>query len=118
MMKQLTLGACIADDPYWNLRFKSDNQADLKSFFSMDVDGRVLRFDSLSKVISSGLRVGWVTGPTKLVEHIQLHQQAGTMHPSGLSQAVVSALLQSWGEKGWNEHVAKVQAFYQVMTQN
>ena len=28
------------------------------SFLSMDVDGRVLRFDSFSKVLSSGIRLG------------------------------------------------------------
>jgi kynurenine/2-aminoadipate aminotransferase len=52
----------LEDDPYWNLRFPSPGSPPLKSFLSMDVDGRVLRFDSLSKVISSGLRIGWVTG--------------------------------------------------------
>ena len=36
----------------------------------MDVDGRVLRFDSFSKLLSSGLRVGFVTGPPALIERI------------------------------------------------
>ena len=33
----------------------------------MSEDGRVLRFDSLSKVLSSGLRIGWCTGPAPLI---------------------------------------------------
>ena len=58
----------------------------------MDVDGRVLRFDSFSKLLSSGLRVGFVTGPPALIERIELHQQASILHSSGPSQ---SAHLQS-----------------------
>jgi kynurenine/2-aminoadipate aminotransferase len=41
----------------------------------MDVDGRVIRFDSLSKVLSSGIRLGYVTGPKQLIEPIIYHMQ-------------------------------------------
>lgn len=47
----------------------------IRSFLSMDVDGRVIRLDSFSKIISSGFRIGWVTGPKYLVEKLQLDQQ-------------------------------------------
>lgn len=56
------------------------------SLLSMDTDGRVLRFDSFSKVVSSGLRIGCVSGPAALVERIVLHGQAVSLHPSGVSQ--------------------------------
>ena len=51
----------LEDDPYFFLQFGDDNTRP-QSFFSMDTDGRVLRFDSFSKVLSSGIRLGWVTG--------------------------------------------------------
>ena len=35
--------------------------------------GRVLRFDSFSKIISAGIRIGFVTGPTTLVDAIDKH---------------------------------------------
>jgi len=44
----------------------------------MDVDGRVLRFDSFSKILSSGIRIGWVSGPKPLVNRIVLHTQVNT----------------------------------------
>jgi len=47
----------------------------IPSFFSMDIDGRVLRFDSFSKVISAGMRLGWVSGPRPLIHRIILHSQ-------------------------------------------
>jgi kynurenine/2-aminoadipate aminotransferase len=52
----------------------------------MDTEGRVLRFDSFSKVLSAGLRLGFVTGPKPLMERIELHMQVSTMHTSGLTQ--------------------------------
>jgi DNA-binding transcriptional MocR family regulator len=36
---------------------------------------RVIRFDSLSKTLSSGLRVGWVTAPNALMKQLEMHQQ-------------------------------------------
>ena len=63
----------------------------------MDVDGRVLRFDSFSKLLSSGLRVGFVTGPPELIQRIEFHAQASVLHSSGISQALVSGLFDSWG---------------------
>lgn len=35
--------------------------------------GRVLRFDSFSKVLSSGIRIGFVTGPTPILDAIDRH---------------------------------------------
>ncbi|KAG7158718.1 Kynurenine/alpha-aminoadipate aminotransferase-like 2 [Homarus americanus] len=56
------------------------------SYLSMDTDGRVLRFDSFSKTIGGGLRVGYVTGPEPLVRKILYHLHVSIMHTSGLSQ--------------------------------
>ena len=64
----------LEDDPYYYLQFGDDRPA---SFLSMDIEGRVLRFDSFSKVLSSGLRLGFVTGPPQLIERINLHMQVG-----------------------------------------
>jgi kynurenine/2-aminoadipate aminotransferase len=106
----------MEDDPYWHLRlrpYKSDEPEEpLKSLFSMDVDGRVLRFESFSKVVSSGLRLGFVVGPAALVTKIQFAQQATTLHTAGLSQAMLVALLNKIGEDGWAAHIHKVQEFY------
>jgi kynurenine/2-aminoadipate aminotransferase len=52
----------------------------------MDVDGRVLRCDSMSKILSSGLRLGWVTGPKVLIERMNMHTMVSDMH--GLSPQI------------------------------
>lgn len=35
--------------------------------------GRVLRFDSFSKIISAGIRIGFATGPAPLLDGIDRH---------------------------------------------
>ncbi|KAJ3316803.1 hypothetical protein HDU76_001541 [Blyttiomyces sp. JEL0837] len=100
----------LEDDPYYYLQFGKERQP---SYFSMDVDGRVLRFDSLSKILSSGVRVGWVTGPKPLVDRIVLHAQATLLHSSGVSQMIVFKLLEQWGIEGFLSHTDEVATFYQ-----
>ena len=81
----------LEDDPYYYLQFLPGDRP--PSFLSLDTDGRVLRFDSFSKVLSSGLRLGFVSGPQQLVERIQLHMQCSVLHASSMSQVVAHQLL-------------------------
>lgn len=99
----------LEDDPYYFLQF---NESRIPSFLSMDEDGRVLRFDSFSKIISSGLRVGYVTGPSPLVERIVLHLMVSAMHTPTMSQVMMSDLLNRWGISGLESHVYSVKEFY------
>ncbi|XP_043746844.1 kynurenine/alpha-aminoadipate aminotransferase, mitochondrial-like isoform X2 [Cervus elaphus] len=99
----------IEDDPYYFLQF---NKPWAPTFLSMDVDGRVIRADSFSKVLSSGLRVGFITGPKPLIERIVLHIQVSTLHTSTFTQLLVSQLLHQWGEEGFLAHVNRVIDFY------
>lgn len=99
----------LEDDPYYYLQF---NEKRLPSLLSMDTDARVLRFDSFSKVLSAGIRVGTVTGPSPLIDRLCLHTQAVNLHPSGLSQIAVYKLFEHWGDDGFEAHIASIQAFY------
>ncbi|TRZ03928.1 hypothetical protein DNTS_000274 [Danionella cerebrum] len=99
----------IEDDPYYFLQFQKPWAP---SFLSMDVDGRVLRTDSFSKILSSGIRLGFVTGPKPLVDRVVLHIQASTMHTSSFTQLMVSQLLQGWGQGGFLKHIDSVIEFY------
>ncbi|XP_047710972.1 kynurenine/alpha-aminoadipate aminotransferase, mitochondrial isoform X2 [Prionailurus viverrinus] len=99
----------IEDDPYYFLQF---NKSWAPTFLSMDVDGRVIRADSFSKVLSSGLRLGFITGPKPLIERVVLHTQVSTLHPSTFTQLLVSQLLHQWGEEGFLAHVERVTDFY------
>uniref|UniRef100_A0A8C7DSR4 Kynurenine/alpha-aminoadipate aminotransferase, mitochondrial n=1 Tax=Oncorhynchus kisutch TaxID=8019 RepID=A0A8C7DSR4_ONCKI len=80
----------IEDDPYYFLQF---DKPWAPTFLSMDVDGRIIRTDSFSKILSSGLRIGFVTGPKPLVDRVVLHIQASTMHTSTFTQVNEPLLL-------------------------
>lgn len=101
----------LEDDPYYYLRLEGDSSKH-PSFLELDTDARVIRFDSFSKILSSGMRIGFVTGPKPLIERVNLHTQASNLHPTGVTQAMVLALLESWGKEGWKAHLEGVCAFY------
>lgn len=100
----------LEDDPYYFLHYADET---IPSFLSMDTDGRVLRFDSFSKILSAGMRVGFVSGPKPLLERIALHMQVSLLQGSSLSQVLISELLQKWGPEGFHQHVKKVRSFYE-----
>lgn len=54
----------MEDDPYYYLSFDGPKP----SYYSLDTQGRVLRFDSFSKILCPGARLGFATGPPILIE--------------------------------------------------
>jgi kynurenine/2-aminoadipate aminotransferase len=108
----------LEDNPYFHLQL---SEPWLPSLHSMDEDGRVLRFDSLSKVLSSGLRLGMVAGPKELVDRLVLHMQATSLHTSGVSQALTARLFDHWATthegglcSAFEAHTRDIQAFYRA----
>jgi DNA-binding transcriptional MocR family regulator len=57
----------IEDDPYSLTSFDGKNIPSLKS---IDHNGTVLYISSLSKIVASGLRIGWVIGPRRVIERL------------------------------------------------
>lgn len=85
------------------------------SLLSMDVDGRVIRFDSLSKFISPGFRLGWIScSDSAFISKYQLLQEISTQFPSGLCQSTFLAMVRSWGDDQFHRHIQKTQAHYLV----
>lgn len=99
----------IEDDPYYYIQYTKDY---VPSFLSIDVEGRVVRFDSFSKLLSSGMRCGFVTGPAAILDRIVLHLQTSVLHISGLTQFVILKIIELWGLEGFKAHVLKVAEFY------
>ena len=107
----------LEDDPYFYLYFGERPRP--PSYFSLDNpqdqawDGnRVLRFDSLSKILSSGIRIGWLTGPPALVTAIERHTSTANLQTPTLTQSIIHKLLDRWGYEGFLEHTRRVSAFY------
>lgn len=109
----------VEDEPYYYLQmqpYKGANQpADpppasddaflkslIPSYLKLDVDGRVVRLDSLSKVLTPGSRVAFVVAPAEIVERFIRQAETSTQAPSGISQLVIYKLLdEAWGHSGY-----------------
>ncbi len=77
-------------------------QALVPTLLSMDVDGRVMRLDSFSKVVAPGTRTGWITASEQIVERFIRHNEVSNQNPSGLSQIVLYKLLdEHWSHDGY-----------------
>uniref|UniRef100_A0A0V0GD31 Putative kynurenine/alpha-aminoadipate aminotransferase n=1 Tax=Triatoma dimidiata TaxID=72491 RepID=A0A0V0GD31_TRIDM len=101
----------LEDDSYYYLHFMKEDPV---SFLSLDTEGRVVRFDSFSKILSSGLRVGFVTGPEPLLRNIELHLQVSTLHASALSQMIIYKMFELMGIEGVLAHFRTVRDFYKI----
>ena len=51
-----------------------------RSFLSLDVDGRVIRLDSFSKIVAPGFRLGWITAAPHVVGRAPARPEA-LQHP-------------------------------------
>lgn len=79
----------IEDDPYGDIRF--DGEA-AQSFYEYLPDQTIL-LGSFSKIISPGLRVGWMVAPPSIMEKLLIAKQASDLHTSRLSQRIIAAYI-------------------------
>jgi 2-aminoadipate transaminase len=80
----------IEDSPYRPLRYLGDA---LPSLSSLDRDGRVIALFTLSKVLSPGLRVGWIVAQPEVISRLVVTKQPLDLCTSGLSQLVAREYL-------------------------
>ena len=81
----------IEDDPYYFLQLdisggKASSAENYfkhlpSSYLSLDSSGRVLRMDTLSKILAPGLRCGWVTGSAQVIEKFIAYSEVGVLSP-------------------------------------
>lgn len=80
----------IEDDPYSLLTLYGDKPKPIKRY---DDGGRVIYISTLSKVISPGLRIGFIIANESLINKFVLIKQALDLHTSTLSQSIAEELL-------------------------
>lgn len=104
----------LEDDPYFYLYFGKSERP--PSYFKLELEqpevGRVMRFDSLSKILSAGMRVGFASGPKPILDVMDLHTATTNLQPSSLAQAITLALLENWGYDEFYTHTRVVSEFY------
>ncbi|MDD6484398.1 MAG: PLP-dependent aminotransferase family protein [Clostridiales bacterium] len=73
----------LEDNPYGDLRFSGEDVPTLKS---LDTDGRVIYAGSFSKILSPGMRLGYIVGAAPVLEKIEILKQVNDVHTPMLTQ--------------------------------
>jgi len=78
------------DDPYRDLRYEGNT---LKSIKYYDEGGWVMFLGSFSKIISPGLRVGYIAGDPAVIRKCTIGKQSTDVHTANLNQAIVDQFI-------------------------
>jgi 2-aminoadipate transaminase len=96
----------LEDNPYGLLRYEGGA---LPALYELDGGDYVLYAGTFSKILSPGIRVGWLCAPPPVMEKIVLGKQAADLCTSTLTQYFVG---EYFGEGRWREYIADVAAIY------
>lgn len=96
----------LEDNPYGDLRVSGKDIPNIKSF---DEDGIVIYSGSFSKILSPGLRVGFVVAHKDIVSKMTVGKQTSDVHTPIFNQLVVDR----WMDKyDFEKHIEKIRAIY------
>lgn len=95
----------IEDDPYGALSYRGEP---LPKMLTMNPDG-VIYMGSFSKVLTPGIRLGYVVAPVPLVRKLEQAKQAADLHTAQLTQMVVHEAIQD-GFLG--QHIPTIRKLY------
>ncbi len=95
----------IEDDPYGALSYKGEPYPKL---LNMNPDG-VIYMGSFSKVLTPGIRLGYVVAPLPLIRRLELAKQAADLHTAQLTQMVVYEVVKDGFLK---QHIPEIVKLY------
>lgn len=96
----------IEDNPYGELSFNGEHHDTIKS---IDTDGRVIYCGSFSKILSPGLRVGFMCASPEITAKAAVAKQTSDVHTPMLTQLLASEYLKRYDI---DEAIAKSRALY------
>jgi 2-aminoadipate transaminase len=100
----------IEDDPYGALSYKGEP---FPKMLSMNPDG-VIYMGSFSKVLTPGIRLGYVCAPLPLVRRLELAKQASDLHTAQLTQMVVYDVIK---DGFLDQHIPTIRTLYSTQCQ-
>ena len=96
----------LEDNPYGLLRYEGEAPEPL---YALDGGVYVMYLGTFSKILSPGIRLGWVAAPPPVLEKINLGKQEADLCTSTLSQLMVQAYFEI-GD--WRDYVRSLTEIY------
>lgn len=96
----------LEDNPYGELRFAGEDVPTYKSF---DTDGLVIYCSSFSKILSSGMRIGFVNAPAEIIAKMVVAKQVEDVHTNLFAQMLCHRYM---AEYNMDAHVAMIRELY------
>ena len=97
----------VEDNPYGQIRFEGDP---VPSLWELDNGaGWVIYLSTFSKILSPGLRVGWVAAPAPVLRKMNLGKQAADLCSSTVSQRFIIEYMRRYD---WRDYVAELNVIY------
>lgn len=96
----------LEDDPYGELRYSGEHIKPIKAF---DDEGRVVYMGTFSKVLSPGLRVGWVVADPEILKKLIIAKQSSDVCTNMLGQAIAHEYM---SRKLMDRQIGKIKEIY------
>ena len=96
----------LEDNPYGELRFAGEEIPTIKSF---DTEGLVVYCSSFSKILSAGMRVGFVVAPEEVAAKMVVAKQSEDVHPNQFFQMLCYKFMT---ECDPDAHIAMIRKVY------
>jgi 2-aminoadipate transaminase len=105
----------VEDDPYGELRYSGERvptvlQMEAAYRGSTTLDGNVIYCGTFSKVLTPGLRIGWVAAAFPVIDKLVQVKQATDLHTSTINQFVTYEVARD--EAFLEEHIAMLRDVY------
>lgn len=94
----------IEDNPYGEIRFLGEDIPPVKYYLENEV-----LFGSFSKIVSPGMRLGWIVAKKEVMDNIIIAKQASDLHSNYFTQRVVYQYLI---DNDVDEHIQKIRKMY------
>lgn len=96
----------LEDNPYGELRFAGDEIPTIKS---MDTEGLVIYCSSFSKILSAGMRLGFVVAPEQIISKMAVAKQGEDVHTNIFFQMLCHRFMTECDLDG---HIQRIRALY------
>jgi len=94
------------DNPYGELRFSGEYVAPIKT---IDSEGLVIYCSSFSKILSAGMRIGYVCAPDEIVQKMVVAKQSEDVHTNIFFQMLCHRYMT---QKNMDAHIESIKELY------